>query len=201
MRYPQAFVFVKPGTNLPSLENIQVWSQARSVYLPSTSRTNFAMERRIRTMSKLESYLAGPGHRPNREDLFVLHGRVVGSFLTLALGGDLRHVLWVDSAMHMRKLRSLAAMTDLQTEFFYFLRTALGRYEWLQAWLGRETDYGQLSDEPFEKILAAFRVRPALGDLTSMSVVMTGLRRCVRAETRLGIANRIDLQTDERQAA
>jgi len=199
MRYPQAFLFIDSKQPLPSLANIQRWSGGRATYVSGESPINKALERRIRVISRLKQYL-----NPlvwNSGGVIVLNGTAVGSFLALALGGSLKHILWVDSQEHFRRLCCLERLTGIEEDCERYLRVGLLKYEMVQRWLQRETDYGYLADELFEAPLRAFRSRDNMPNIAPISSVMAGLRRHIKAQTRLGIVNRIDLAGEERIAA
>jgi hypothetical protein len=198
MRYPQAFVFVDSTFETPSDETLLSWSQAISVYVPGRSPLNTRLNERIRVVSDIKGYLK-PLRRGHQ--VLVFHGYQIGPFLTLALGSASQAVLWVDSAEHLKKLRQIRRLADDAWPFFYFLKEASFLHFQVREWFKGATDLGHVPDGVFDRVFDALKGRLTLEECEETSAVFVALRQHVKAQTRAGIVNRIDLEYQEREAA
>jgi hypothetical protein len=199
MRYPQAFVFVDNNFEIPSVENLLSWSQAKSVYVPGRSPLNMRLEKRIGVVTDIKQYLDKPlrhGHQ-----VLVFHGYKIGPFLTLALGGASQAVLWVDSAEHLKKLRQMRRLSNESWTFFSLLKNASFLHSQVQEWLRDTTGLGLVADGMFDRLFDSLNWRQTFEECERASTVFIALRQHIKAQTRAGIVNRIDLEYQEREAA
>ena len=199
MRYPQAFVFVDKNFEIPSEENLLSWSQAKSVYVPRRSPLNMRLEKRIGVVTDIKQYLDKPPRRGHQ--VLVFHGYQIGPFLTLALGGASQAVLWVDSAEHLKKLRQMRRLSNESWSFFRLLKNASFVHTQVREWLRETTDFGLVEDGVFDRVFDALNWRLTFEECERASAVFVALRQHIKAQTRAGIVNRIDLEYQERQAA
>lgn len=185
MRYPQAYLIVDSGFQLPSVSVLQTWSLAKApIYVAGKTKSVKSLDERICALKDLHEYLGGRNN--SLDNVIVINSKSLGYFLLMAIGTYLKKVFWVDNAEQARKLVEIkSAVCDAQN-FTKYLSYAAGSYSTVVDFINENSSDQFFRDDQIESFFEA-RL------WGSRSTAEHHLKRIAKNETRAGILQRLDL--------
>lgn len=185
MNYPQAFLVISQGYELPDISVLQGWAHVEEpIYVKDVSNIDEEIDVKIEEIKNLHKYLNKKDYERNR--VIVLSGTAIGYFLIIALGNYLQKVYWIDNEDQAEKIGYINYAIESAHEFNESIMIARRAYANIENCVGELLHDTVLRDDSLER----FFISRMWGD---QSIAEHQLRRIAKNETRAGILNRVDL--------